>query len=109
MDGKFLGKITFAEFGTVRHYPFFMGLQLQFSFDGCGIGCGGKYTENMSKSCKWEYPEKRQITITEKIDMLYEILKQAKVNYVSQLVGKPVEITIVNNTFSDFRILTEVL
>ena len=43
------------------------------------------------------------------LDELYEILKDAKVNYVSQLVGKPVEVEIEDNMFKDFRILTEVL
>ena len=43
------------------------------------------------------------------VDKIYQILQDAKVNYVSQLVNKPVEVVIEKNTFKDFRILTEVL
>lgn len=109
MNGKYLGKITRAEFGTVRDYPFLMGLQLDFSFDGSGCSCGGKYTVNIGSSCKWNDQNERQAAITKHIDEVYQILTDAKVNYVSQLVGKPVEVTIEDNTFKDFRILTEVL
>ena len=42
-------------------------------------------------------------------EKVYQILKDAKVNYVSELVNKPVEVTIDKNCFKDFRILTEVL
>ena len=109
MTGKVLGKIDSAEYGTYPDRPFLMGLQLVFTFQGCGIGDGAKYTINMSKECKWDSKEEREQTITHYVDNLYELLNEAKVNYVSQLKNIPVEITIENNTFKDFRILTEVL
>ena len=109
MTGKVLGKITSAEFGTIRDYPFLIGLQLGFKLaDGCCIACGGKYTVNINKECKWEKSERQEV-VTSKIEDIDKVLKDAKVNYVSQLVGKPVEVTIESNTFKDFRILTEVL
>lgn len=43
------------------------------------------------------------------MEFVNDILKAAKVNYVSELINKPVEVTIENNTFKNFRILTEVL
>ena len=109
MNGKILGKITKAEYGMVRDYPFLFGLQLYFKLgDGTFIGCGGKYTENIGEACKWT-TEERQSGITKSVDEVHRILKDAKVNYVSELVGKPVEVEIEKNTFKDFRILTEVL
>ena len=48
MTTKELGKITFAEFGTVRDYPFLIGLQLGFRMDGSAVMDGGKYTVNIS-------------------------------------------------------------
>lgn len=109
MTEKILGKITSAEYGTVRDYPFLIGLQLYFKLsDGTSIGCGSRYTENISAACKWEKNE-RDCAITKTIDQINEILSAAKVNYVSELVNKPVEVTIENNIFKDFRILTEVL
>lgn len=109
MTGKILGKINFAEYGTVRDYPFLIGLQLGFKLgDGTGVMDGGSNTINISKECKWEETE-REAAITVSVEKVYQILKNAKVNYVSELINKPVEVTIDKNRFKDFRILTEVL
>ncbi|MBD5128487.1 MAG: hypothetical protein HDT43_00960 [Ruminococcaceae bacterium] len=105
---KVLGKIDFAEYGTVKDHPFLIGIQLGFSMSGSGVMDGGKYTVNISSACKWN-EHSREGTITSTVEKVAEILKAAKVNYVSELVGKPVEITIDKNSFVDFRILTEVL
>ena len=109
MTEKVLGKIDFAEFGTMRDYPFLIGLQLGFKLgDGCGIMDGGSNTVNISQECRWETRE-REIAITESVERVDKILKDAKVNYVSQLVNKPVEVEIEKNTSHNSRILTEVL
>lgn len=108
MITKELGKITFAEFGTIRDYPFLIGLQLGFRMDGTAVMDGGKYTVNISQECKWK-ERNREVTITKTIEEVDRILKDAKVNYVSELLNKPVEVTMESNTFKDFRILTEVL
>lgn len=105
---KVLGKIDFAEFGKVADYPFLIGLQLGFSMGGSGVMDGGKYTVNISKDCKWENAERTQ-TIVEKMEFVNKILSDAKVRYVSDLIGKPVEVILDRNMFYDFRILTEVL
>ena len=109
MKEKYLGKITNAEFGTIKDYPFLIGLRLVFSMGGYVCSDGGKYTVNIDSECKWNDENERQATITKYIEKIYEILNDAKVNYVSELIGKPVEVTIEDNTFKDFRILTEVL
>ena len=109
MTEKILGKITKAEYGIVRDYPFLFGLQLCFNLeDGTSIGCGSRYTINIGKACKWT-TEERQHRITESVDEVHKILKDAKVDYVSKLKGMPVEVEIEKNTFKNFRILTEVL
>ena len=109
MTGKILGKITSAEYGMVNDYPYLFGLQLYLKLgDGTSIGCGSRYTVNIGKACKWT-TEERQDGITQSVDEVHKILKDAKVGYVSELVGKPVEVTIDKNCFKDFRILTEVL
>lgn len=108
MITKELGKITFAEFGTIRDYPFLIGLQLCFKMGSSGVGDGGKYTVNISPEAKWK-DLNREATITKYIEEVSRILEDAKVNYVSELLNKPVEVTMENNTFKDFRILTEVL
>lgn len=109
MTEKILGKITSAEYGIVKDHPFLFGLQLHFSLSGGdNIGCGYVYTDNINKGCKWTL-EKRQCAITKSVDTVHKFLKDAKVNYVSELINRPVEVTVENNTFEGFRILTEVL
>lgn len=109
MTEKVLGKITFAEYGRYTDRPFLFGLQLGFSLNGgCGIFDGARYTFNISDSCKWDLIDKLN-TEDELLNHLNKTLSDANASYVSQLVGKPVEITLNGNTFSDFRILTEVI
>jgi hypothetical protein len=105
---KVLGKITYAEFGQYNDRPFLFGLQLIFEGSFGGIGCGGRYLVNISPECKWD-PLERLQAIENMVVSLDKILSDAKVNNVSQLEGKPVEVTIENRTFKDFRILTEVI
>lgn len=108
MTTKELGKITFAEFGTIRDYPFLIGLQLGFRMGGSSVMDCGKYTVNISKNANWR-DLNREATITKSIEEVGRILEDAKINYISELLNKPVEVTMENNTFKDFRILTEVL
>lgn len=108
MTKKLLGKIDYAEFGLYPDRPFLYGLILGFTFPDGGVGDGGKYTVNISKECRWEESE-RQEAITKQAEQLRDILQAAKCNYVSELKNKPVEVTIEDNSFKSFRILTEVL
>lgn len=107
---KEIGKIKEAEFGMVSDRPFLFGLQLEFGGKLWGVGDGLKYTINLSEACKWSLVSQRSSAIARINDFTYKLLKEAKVNYVSQLIGIPVEVTIDdNNQFKDFRILTEVI
>ena len=106
---KYLGKITRAEFGTIHDMPFLMGLQLDFSFSSKGVSTGSAHCINTCSSCKWDNAEQRQKSIEREWDYIYKLLKEAKVKYVSELVGKPVEIELDGNVFKGFRILTEVI
>lgn len=108
MIKKVLGKIDFAEFGTLKDYPFLIGMQLGFTMSGSGVMDDGKYTVNISKDCRWEESERDEVVVRS-IERIDRILKEAKVNYISELINKPVEITLDDNSFEDFRILTEVL
>ena len=104
-----LGKITNVRFGSIPDYPFLFGIDFDFSLgDGSGISSGGKYTVNISKNCKWSSEERKE-AIENSIDFIVKILEDAKVNDVYDLKNKPVEVYIQDNTFVDFRILTEVL
>ncbi|MDP4224853.1 MAG: hypothetical protein Q8910_00585 [Bacteroidota bacterium] len=109
MTEKLLGKIDFAEFGGMSDYPFMIGLQLGFSFNGSGVMDGGKYTVNITHSYKWANNDEKYQAYEKCLTMVYDTCKKAKVNYVSELKNKPVEVTMENGWFKDFRILEEVI
>jgi hypothetical protein len=108
-EEKILGKITSAEYGQYSDRSFLFGLQLCFKMESGSVCCGGRYTVNISPACKWDSQQTRLEAFMNSLERLNQILKDAKVNHVSQLKNKPVEITIIDHTFKDFRILTEVL
>lgn len=99
MTGKYLGKIIRAEFGMNRDYPFYFGLELEFSMESGNV-CGTICT-NIEHCIHSE-----MFGICDKIR---HILIDAKCEKVSQLVEKPVEVTIEDNTYRTFRILKECL
>jgi hypothetical protein len=109
MEEKVLGKIDFAEFGLYPDRPFLMGLQLGFKMQCSGVMDGGRYTVNISPECRWDSEEEKYSAMGKILLHLNKILNDAKVNFVSELLDKPVEITLKNSTFQSFRILTEVL
>lgn len=104
-----LGKITEAEFGYIFDMPFLFGLKLTFGGEGWGIGDDGRYTMNLSKECKWDTLEEKNQRALSILESVNSFLKVAKVQDVSELRGKPVEVIIENTIFKNFRILTEVL
>ena len=107
MTEKHLGKITSAEFGVDRDYCYDFGLYLTFSIDASRVSC--MYAANINPECKYDTPTGRQDAVLKMAEQVAAILKAAKAAKVSELIGKPVEVTIENRTFKDFRILTEVL
>ena len=110
MNGKFLGKIVKAEFGSFPDRKFLVGLQLTFKFDGNShVSDGGRYTINVSDNCNWETEEDKNVAYQKVLKHLSMVLEEAKVNYVSELINKPIEIEIEGQTFKSFRILTEVI
>lgn len=109
MEEKVLGKIVSAKFGNDEDMPFLFGLQLCFQLcTGQYITCGGRYIKNISEKCRWSEEERRE-TFMKNCEFVHNLLEAAKCNFVHELVGKPVEVTIENRSFKNFRILTEVL
>lgn len=110
MDGKYLGKITKAEFGAYSDKSFLMGLQLTFRFDGnSNVSDGGRHLINISDTCNWNSEEEKNIAYQKVLKDTAKVLEDAKVSHVSQLVGKPIEIEIEDQQYKSFRILTEVI
>lgn len=109
MEEKILGKIDYAEFGQYPDRPFLFGLQLGFKMQGSGVMDGGRYTVNISSECKWDSEEEKNDAFEKMLLYTNKILTDAKVSHISELLDKPVEITLKSNAFQSFRILTEVL
>ena len=92
------GIIIGAEFGFVHDMPFLCGLRLRFKTDD-GDSVGGDYVYNT------EVDTNNSVKVIEKLN---EILKQAKCNYVSELIGKAVSIVFKGNwneEFDDFTFI----
>ncbi|WP_442636510.1 hypothetical protein [Rossellomorea marisflavi] len=109
MEEVVLGKITKAEYGQSPNYQCMFGIHLSFEFPSGGIADGEKYLLNISPDFKWEDEDEKNRMFMVQQEEINKVLTDAKVNYVSQLVNKPVEITINNRFFKKFRILTEVV
>lgn len=106
MDGKYLGKIEFAEYGILYDREQHIGLRLGFTFGGAAVCSGETYVVNLAaRSTEGEI----QAALMELTRKIRDLLIAAKCDNVSELKGKPVEVTIEKSLFKTFRILTEVL
>lgn len=101
-----LGKITAVSFGRNSDRPFLFGLELTLT--GKGWGTFTTINANMSDACEWT-EEQRNAAFFEVCRKIYKLLRDANVNSVYELIGKPVEVIFENNMLRDYRILTEVL
>lgn len=99
MTGKYLGKIVKAEFGRDADYPFLIGLKVVLS-----VGNVGCVTANVLANIEHDNAGIETMKVVEYVN---KILKDAKCYTVSELAGKPVEVTLENNTYRTFRILKE--
>lgn len=110
MEERYLGKITEANYGLGSDRDFTFGLQLSFSFDG--KGADDPYhlinMEDPGPYHNFNLEEQNRVIVKES-RFLYRLLKDAKCRYVSELVNKPVEVTVDGHLLKSFRILTEVL
>lgn len=101
-----LGKIESVDFGLSR--GFLLGLKLTFHFGSC-CGTFFDFSINMSDQCKWKDIEEKHIAGIEILQIIKDILDDAKVDDVQQLVNIPVEIYTDTMEVRGFRILKEVL
>ena len=106
---KELGKIKSAEFGHGGYDGAMIGIT--FGLGGNGWGTSdhwGFWNTERSDYCKWTEQD-RKIYMGDVCMRVSQLLKEAKVTNVSQLVGIPIEVIFNGNSLSSWRILTEVL
>lgn len=109
---KKLGKIESVSFGLGGYRGAMLGFHVTLGNGGWGVGDSNahwdseqiKWTENT----KWS-EEERDGWYAEIMRYVSKLLKDAKVDSVDKLKGKPVEVTFDGNQLKEWRILTEVL
>lgn len=108
---KRLGKISSASFGKGGYDGVMVGLSLEFSLDGGASGVGnfeGFWAMEPDTRAKWTSDDQIR-KLGEVVMLLSRLLTQTGGRDVHDLVGIPVEVTLVNSTLQIWRILSEVL
>ena len=107
---KELGKIISVRCGLGGYQDAQIGIGFTLGGDGWGVGTGfkGAWATKHSDSCKWTEQDRIE-SLGHAFMYLRELLKDAKVNDVTELVGIPVEVTFDGNQLLEWRILKEVL
>lgn len=109
---KELGKIESIKFGYGGYQEALIGLSIIFKGDGFGISdFKGDWAPSIiecSQNAKWS-EEDRSKHFDELVRYIDKLLKDAKKQYLHQLNGVPVELTLESGTLKSWRILTEVL
>ena len=111
MQGTFLGKIESIKFGLSDSR---IGLFYTLTFNNC---CGTRSSNTVwdpeqievTQYTKWTEDD-RDVQLAQLMRYISKLLSEAKVDDITKLAGKPVEVTIDEfNSLKSWRILTEVL
>lgn len=104
---KLLGKIINVEFGKIGYEFLIMGLRLTIEMQDGLVRNGTKCCAYILDECNGGLRERRMVVRTEGMNYIYNLLNDVNCSYVSELVGKPVEVELEGNKIKSFRILTE--
>ncbi len=111
MQGTFLGKIESIKFG-LDHSRIGLFYTLTFSQSSCTQSSNSVWDPEQIKVTQytnWTESE-RDKHLAELMRYISKLLSEAKVDDITKLAGKPVEITINEfHSLKSWRILTEVL
>ena len=109
---KRLGKIEAVKFGLGGYQDAMLGIHVTLGNGSWGVGDSRANWDSeqikWSEHSKWS-EEDRDGWYAEIMRYVSKLLKEAKVDSVDKLKGKPVEVTFEGNTLKEWRILTEVL
>lgn len=104
-----IGKIAACHFGHGGYQDACIGVSFTLSSGSWGVSdFWGAWAMNRSDYCKWT-EEDRIRDLGEMVMRLAKLLKDAKQDHVSQLVGVPVEVTFDRMRLVSWRVLTEAL
>jgi len=110
---KHLGKITSAEFGLCGYQEAMIGLNVSFSYGGgyASGSCKATWDPTLiahTASSQWTEAD-RDHDFARIIREVSNLLADAGVKSVSDLKGKPVEVTVEKGILTSWRILKEVI
>lgn len=111
---KKLGKIQDIKFGLCGYQDAQLGFNVTLGSDIHGWGVNDfkanwDYQQiSIGEHTKWTEDD-RTTHMVEMLRRISKLLSDAKVKYLHQLKGKPVECIFENNTLKGWRILTEVI
>jgi hypothetical protein len=109
---KKLGKIESVSFGLGGYQGAMLGLHITLGNGSWGVGDSRANWDaeqiKWSEHTKWT-EEDRDGWYAEIMRYVSSLLKDAKVDSVDKLKGKPIEATFDGNMLKEWRILTEVL
>lgn len=105
-----LGKLSKVKFGFGGYQDSQVGLSVTIDMVGSGVQdfIGGGWSFPPDKYCKWTIQDQTN-AYGGTLRKVTKLMKEAKVDDVSKLEGKPVEVTLDGNLLQSWRILTEVL
>lgn len=109
---KRLGKIKSVKFGIGGYQDCQLGIHFQLGGDYWGVGDSKSTWDPERIKCtehsKWT-EEDRTKNLNDIVRYVSSLLKDAKVDNVTELEGIPVECSFDGNMLKEWRILTEVL
>jgi hypothetical protein len=112
MIEKKLAKISKVQFGYGGYQECCIGLSLTFESKSTGVGTFiGAWDPEIIKCdsfCKWTEKDRSE-ELVKLMRKVSKLLKQAKIEDIMDLKGKPVELELEGNCLKDWRILEEVL
>lgn len=108
-ERKKLGKITLFQFGFGGYQDAQIGVSIDISGEGWGVGdFWGMWSRKPNSFCKWTVKDQDE-EHAKLVRRIQKLLEDAKKTHIGQLVGLPVEVTFQDNTLKSWRILKEVL
>lgn len=106
---KMLGKIIKAKFGFGGYQGIQFGIWFTFEGKGWSVCDGiGTWSCEITEHTKWTEKDRSKF-FDEVMRKAMDLCKKAKVQSFDQLVGIPVEVTFINNSIHNWKILEEVL
>lgn len=104
-----IGKIKTVYFGKGGYDDAMIGITFTLGGEAWGVGdFWGQWATKITEGTQWT-EESRTTKLGETVMRILQLLQDAKVSKVDDLMNIPVEVSFEGNTLKSWRILTEVI